>query len=79
MRSAQSAMSESRVSRNGKGCIKQGRPQHAFGQTEYAAQTREFDVVAHRCYALRRINTRADQMHERVSGQYVGARELPQD
>ena len=67
MRGAQSAISESRVSRNGKCCIKQGHPQHAFGQTEYAAQTREFDVVAYRCNAVRRINPWADQMHKRVS------------
>ena len=68
MRGAQSAISESRVSRNGKCCIKQGHPQHAFGQTEYAAQTREFDVVADRCDAFKWISAGADQMHERVSG-----------
>ena len=39
MRSAQSAMSESRVSRNGKGCIKQGRPQHALGQSSMLSRT----------------------------------------
>jgi hypothetical protein len=79
MRRAQSAISENRVRSIWKCCIKQRHPQHAFWQSEYAAQARKFDFVAHRCYARRRINARADQMHEHVAGQHVGARELPQN
>lgn len=78
MRSAQSAISESRGRPPGKCCIKQRCPQRAFRESEYAAQACEFDTVAERCDAYGRINARTDQMHEHVAGQHVGARELPQ-
>jgi hypothetical protein len=75
---ALTAISEGRVVPPSLTSVEERRAQHLGGQAQHSLQALLLDYIAHRLYALVRVDVRSHQPHERSAGQSDGSRELLQ-